>query len=133
MFEQFGLSDQIRTAFVVYLAGHPRPMAELLNPKEQPLAALYHSQFSGMTKTPVAIEQLIAVRMRLVRELNAGLRENERQFLLSVKTGNPDWKRLPIDHLDLLPALQWKLRNISNMDPAKHQRAVDELRRVLQL
>jgi len=133
MFERFGLNDEIRTAFVVYLAGHPRPMAELLNPNEQSLAALYHSQFSGMTKTPVSIEQLADVRTRLIREVNAGLSENERQFILSIKTGEPDWKRLPIDHLHLLPALQWKLRNISNMDSAKHRLAVDKLKRVLQL
>ncbi len=133
MFEQFGLSDEIRTAFVVYLAGHPRPMAELLSPNEQSLEALYNSQFSGMTKTPVSIEQLADVRTRLIRELNAGLSENERQFLLSVKTGKPEWQRLPIDHLDRFPALQWKLRNISNMDSAKHRLAVDKLKRVLQL
>ncbi len=133
MFEQFGLTDEIQTAFVVYLAGHPRPMAELLDPNEQPLDELYHSQFAGMTREPVSLETLVDVRRRLVQELNDGLTENERHFLLSIKTGTPEWSRLPIEHLDQLPALQWKLRNIGKMDSAKQHQAMDELKRVLKL
>ena len=133
MFEQFGLTDEIRTAFVVYLAGHPRPMAELLNPNEQPLAELYHSQFAGMTREPVSLETLTDVRCRLVQDLNDRLTTDERHFLLSIKTGTPDWNLLPVEDLDQLPALQWKLRNVGRMDPEKHQQARNELKRVLQL
>ena len=133
MLERFGLTDEIRTAFVVYLAGHPRPMAELLDPNEQPLDELYNSQFAGMTREPVSLETLMDVRRRLIRDLNEKLSENERYFLLSMKSGEPEWNRLPIEHLEQLPALQWKLRNIGKMEPVKHQMAVDELRRVLQL
>jgi predicted nucleotidyltransferase component of viral defense system len=133
MFEQFGLTDEIRTAFVVYLAGHPRPMAELLNPNEQPLDELYHSQFAGMTREPVSLETLIDVHRRLVQEVNDGLTEQERHFLLSIKTGTPEWSCLPIEHLDKLPALQWKLRNVGKMSAEKHQQAIDALKQVLKL
>ncbi|HKL20495.1 MAG TPA: nucleotidyl transferase AbiEii/AbiGii toxin family protein, partial [Tichowtungia sp.] len=133
MFEQFGLTDEIRTAFVVYLAGHPRPMVELLNPNEQPLDELYHSQFAGMTREPVSLETLIDVHRRLVQELNDGLTEQERHFLLSIKTGTPEWSRLPIEHLDKLPALQWKLRNVGKMSVEKHQQAIDALKQGLKL
>ena len=133
MFEQFGLTDEIRTAFVVYLAGHPRPMAELLNPNEQPLDELYHSQFAGMTREPVSLETLTDVRRRLVQEVNGGLTNDERNFLLSIKAGTPEWFRLPIEHLEKLPVLQWKLRNVGKMEPAKHRQAIDALKRVLKL
>jgi len=133
MFEHFGLSDDIRMAFAVYLAGHPRPMAELLNPNEQPLESLYKSQFAGMSRTPVSVETLTTTRTRLVRELHENLTENERLFLLSIKTGNPEWGRIPIEHLEQLPALQWKLRNIGNMKPVKHNQSIDGLKRVLGL
>ena len=133
MFSNSGLTDNIRSAFTVYLAGHPRPMAELLNPNEQPLENIYSSQFAGMAREPVPIETLIDTRRRLVKGLNEELTENERLFLLSIKTGEPEWSRIPIDHLEQLPALQWKLRNVRKMKPAKHQEAVDELKRVLKL
>jgi hypothetical protein len=133
MFGDPGFTDDIRSAFTVYLAGHPRPMAELLNPNEQPLGKIYASQFAGMAREPVSVETLVETRRRLVRELNDRLTENERLFLLSIKMGAPEWNRLPIEHLEQLPALQWKLRNIGNMESAKHRQAVDELKRVLRL
>lgn len=133
MFEHFGLSDEIRTACTIYLAGHPRPMAELLIPNNQPLENLYATQFAGMSREPVSIETLAEARVRLVRELKAGLTENERQFLLSIKTGKPEWNRIPVDHLEQLPALQWKLRNIHNMEPQKHRQSIEKLMRVLEL
>jgi len=78
---------------------------------------------------PVSVE----TRRRLVKELDDRLTENERLFLLSIKTGAPEWNRLPIEHLEQLPALQWKLSNVGNMESAKHRQAVDELKRVLRL
>jgi len=133
MFNSMGLTDEIRSAFTVYLAGHPRPMAELLNPNEQPLESIYASQFVGMTREPVSIDTLVETRSRLVRDLNSQLTENQRLFLLSIKMGAPEWDRLPIEHLEQLPALQWKLRNVGKMESAKHRQAVDELKRVLRL
>ena len=133
MFERFGLSDEIRTACIIYLAGHPRPMAELLIPNDQPLENLYATQFAGMAREPVSIETLAETRTRLVHELNENLTENERQFLLSVKTGKPEWDRIPVEHLEQLPALQWKLRNIHNMDAQKHKQSIDKLKQVLEL
>ncbi|VGO14112.1 hypothetical protein PDESU_04788 [Pontiella desulfatans] len=133
MFERFGLSDEIRTACTIYLAGHPRPMAELLTPNNQPLENLYASQFAGMAREPISIETLAKTRTRLVRELKESLSENERLFLLSIKTGKPEWNRIPIEHLERLPALQWKLRNIHNMDAQKHKQSIDKLKQVLEL
>lgn len=133
MFKRFGLTDEIRMAFTIYLAGHPRPMAELLNPREQPLEHLYQSQFVGMIRDAVPFDTLIETRRRLIEELNAGLTQNERLFLFSMKMGDPEWNRLPIANLESLPALQWKLKNIRSMDPLRHQRAVEKLKQVLKM
>jgi hypothetical protein len=62
MFERFGLSDAIRSTVVVYLAGHARPIAELLAPNEQPIENLYATQFAGMSREPTSIEMLIQAR-----------------------------------------------------------------------
>jgi hypothetical protein len=133
MFKRFGLTDEIRMAFTVYLAGHPRPMAEMLNPNEQPLEHLYQSQFAGMARDAVPFDILIETRRRLIEELNAGLTQNERLFLFSMKMGEPEWNRLPIANLESLPALQWKLKNIRSMDPFRRQRAVEKLKQVLNM
>jgi len=47
--------------------------------------------------------------------------------------GYPDWKVFPLAHIQKLPAVQWKLRNIKNMQPARHEAAMARLADVLEL
>ncbi len=133
LLENEGLTAGIRRAFVVYLAGHSRPMHELLDPHHKDLRRVYDDQFIGMVEEDVPLEALYEARERLVSMLRLGLEENERRFLLSLKRGEPDWNALDIDHLEDLPALQWKLLNIRRMDEGKRSAALAKLEHVLQL
>jgi hypothetical protein len=130
-----GLDDALRQAFVVYLACHHRPMAELLAPQPKPLRETFEREFSGMTREPVSAELLESAQRELPVLLRSGLTEDERRFLLSIKRGEPDWSLLPIPHLAELPALRWKLANIEKLgqSPARHRAAVDKLRKVLEI
>ena len=56
LFEHGGITEEIRTAFVGYLAGHIRPMHELLRPEQKNIEALFRGEFTGMTMVPVSIE-----------------------------------------------------------------------------
>lgn len=130
-----GLDEPLRRAFVVYLASHDRPMAELLLPRAKPLRDVFDREFAGMTREPVAVETLESTQAALPSLLRSSLSLNERHFLLSIKRGEPDWSLLPIPHLSELPALRWKLANIERLkqSPAKHQAAVDSLRAILEI
>lgn len=131
-----GITAQIRTAFVVYLVGHGRPMAELLRPNFKPLAGDFANEFEGMAREETSLERLESARARLVEELGARLTEDDKRFLLSVKEGEPDWARLPVPHAARLPAVRWRLENIAKLKrehPAKHARAVRKLRECLGL
>ncbi len=130
-----GLDEPLRQAFVVYLASHDRPMAELLAPRAKPLPDVFDREFAGMTREPVAVEVLESTQAALPGLLRSSLRLNERQFLLSIKRGEPDWSLLPIPHLSELPALRWKLANIERLkqSPARHQAVVDALRAILEI
>ncbi|MBN2340888.1 MAG: nucleotidyl transferase AbiEii/AbiGii toxin family protein [Deltaproteobacteria bacterium] len=133
MLEKIGLTNDIRTAFVVYLAGHPRPIAEILQPNEQPLEDIFTKQFKGMTSEPVSLETLTQTRRQIIELIQKDLSNNERRFLLSLKQGEPNWQLLPVPHLAQLPAIQWKLRNIERMSKEKHQQSTDKLKQVLEL
>jgi hypothetical protein len=126
-----GITDGVRKAFVVYLAGHNRPMSELLEPVLSDLEAVQASDFLGMTNSTVSIEELLAARLSLVRQLHHDLTDSERRFLLSVKRGEPQWDLMPFSGLERLPALQWKLTNIRRMDPRRRAEAEERLRAVL--
>ena len=127
------ISDQVRQAFIAYLAGHNRPIAELLAPNRKPIENLFANHFLGMTRDPVELEELETARSRLFEWAATALTEVERKFLLSIKQGNPAWENLPFSKLDTWPPIKWKLRNIRRMDPDKHKEAEVRLRKVLEI
>ena len=131
LFEAGAVPDEIRRAFVVYLASHRRPMAELLAPRRKPIRDLFIHHFSGMTAKPIDLDALEITRSRLFAWAATALVVDERRFLLSIKRGDPEWSRLPFHDLDRWPALQWKVRNIRKMAARDHERALRRLRAVL--
>ncbi len=126
-----GITPRLKDAFVVYLLSHNRSMAELLAPTRKNIEAVYKGEFAGMAVEPVALESLYAAREELLATLHRMLTEQDRQFLLAVKRGDADWKTFPIPDVERLPAVQWKLRNLSLMEPAKRRKALQALERVL--
>lgn len=133
LMESEGIMDAVKKAFVIYLASHSRPMAELLNPNQIDFRSIYENEFEGMTAIPVSHDELVETRKQLVQWLNTQLTDRERQFLLSIKMGEPAWDLLGIEGIEKLPAIQWKLLNIKKMDPKKHQNSIDKLRAVLKI
>jgi predicted nucleotidyltransferase component of viral defense system len=131
LFENEGLTDDIRKAFVVYLAGHDRPMAELLEPNKSDIRRIFETEFLGMTDIAVAYKDLERVRERLVSTIRKDLTNDERRFLISIKSGEPQWNLLGIKGIETLPALQWKLLNIGKMPRAKHKKALEKLMKIL--
>ncbi len=130
-----GFDERLRQAFVVYLASHGRPMAELLAPNVKPLRDVFVREFEGMTRESIRVDDLEATQAELPALILSTLTSSERQFLLSIKRGEPEWSLLPIPHLAGLPALRWKLTNIEALkrSPEKHAAAIDRLRRILAL
>lgn len=133
LLEAEGLTDEIRRAFVVFLASHDRPMGELLTPNLKDLGQVYADQFSGMTNDPVSLGVLEETRTRLIARINAELTGPEREFLLSLKRRDPQWDLLGLPGVERLPGPQWKLYNLRKMKPAKHAEAVARLKEKLGL
>jgi predicted nucleotidyltransferase component of viral defense system len=131
LYQHEGLTDEIRSAFVVYLASGDRPMHELLSPNWRDQTDLFTNAFQGMTRIPIKYDELVAARSRLLHDILNRLTEKEKQFLLSLKMGKPDYTLMPYPHLDQLPALRWKLLNIQKIDRVKQQKMIDELEKLL--
>lgn len=115
----------------MHLVSHDRPMVELLNPNFQDLQEIVRNEFEGMTYIKISLEELEAARVELVKAIAEKLTDTERQFLLSMKEGNPHWDLVELEGIDRLPAVQWKLVNISHMDKKKHMVALRKLEECL--
>ncbi len=128
-----GITEEVRKAFVVYLASHNRPISELLNPQRLDILSSYQNEFAGMAIIPVEHEILVATREQLIQTLQKNLTEAEKYFLVSVKEGQPKWDLLKIPGIENLPAIQWKLKNIQQMNKEKHIKALESLKEKLNL
>ncbi len=115
LFAHEGITPGIRRAFVVYLASSNRPVHEVLFPPLRNVQHDYEHNFQGMTAEPVPLDALLAARERMVRELQQGLDDDARSFLLSLVAGTPDWSLLNIAHLEHLPGIRWKLHNLTQL------------------
>ena len=138
LLENQGLTEAVRQAFIVYLASGSRPMHELLEPRiteasQQEFENTFQNEFSGMTANPTEHEELKSIRARLPKLLLNSFTENERMFLVQLKSGNPDWSLLPIDGIDSLPGIQWKLHNINKIPEEKKKEQLNKLKQVLEV
>ena len=112
LFESDGLSDTAVECFVTYLAGHNRPIHEVLFGNDKDIEDDYHSDFIGMTTEPVSLDALVETRSRLRSELPQRLSEHQRKFLIGLARAKPEWGLLKCPHAKDLPALRWKLANL---------------------
>lgn len=84
------------------------------------------------TDEEVSLDALVAVQARLIADLPRQLTERQRSFLMSLVRTEPDWALLPFSHLQVLPALKWKLLNLAKLkksDATRFRAQADELAR----
>jgi predicted nucleotidyltransferase component of viral defense system len=134
MYKKDGLTPEIVECFVSYLAGHNRPVHEVLLSRDKDVVTVFQNEFIGMTTDPVGLDALLAVRKRLRKDLLTKLTEAHRDFLLSLVQGEPNWELMTCRHLSELPAIRWKLQNLAKRkksNPRKFVLQAQELRKSL--
>jgi predicted nucleotidyltransferase component of viral defense system len=122
MLDNFGWQTSFVDCFVAYLAGHNRPVHEVLFPKTKPLEPAFTNEFAGITRDAVELDTLMQMQARLIKELPQQLTSMHRDFLLSLVQGEPGWDLMPIQHLRELPALKWKLMNLAKLKKSSAKR-----------
>jgi hypothetical protein len=132
LYNEIGLTPEIVDCFVAYLAGHNRPVHEVLMPRLHPLEATFANQFIGMTRNEISLETLEQTRRRLMHDLPCALTDQHRTFLLSLVQNQPCWDSMPFAHLQELPAIRWKLQNLAKLKGAKRAEQVERLKACFQ-
>ena len=115
MFEHVGWHSSFIDCFVAYLAGHNRPVHELLFPTGLPLEPAFSNEFAGLSTDEIALATLEQTQARLIEELPGALTARHREFLISLVTAEPAWDLMPFANLQRLPAPQWKLINLRKL------------------
>ncbi|MGE0055717.1 MAG: nucleotidyl transferase AbiEii/AbiGii toxin family protein [Hyphomicrobium sp.] len=126
-----GIDDALRSAFVVYLLSHNRPMAEVLGAAQKDISDEFVRNFEGMTEHPVTKEDLVATRTELVDLMIARMPARHKHFLVSFEAGQPDWSLLDVPKAAKLPAVQWRMKNLDGIAQNKRIDLVKKLGKVL--
>lgn len=86
---RFGWQRSFVDCFVAYLAGHNRPVHEVLFPTKQPLASTFLSEFQDMTRDELPLALLEEAQQDLMDQLPRRLTPEHREFLLSLVRAEP--------------------------------------------
>ena len=122
-YQNEGLTEDLFRVFMVYVASSGRPMHELLAPAEPASTEAYGTDFTGMTRDPVSMEDLDETRRRLHADVQERLTGDIAAFLLSLHDAEPDFDLIGFPHAGKLPAVRWKLLNLEVLkrdNPSKH-------------
>lgn len=113
-----GISDETITTFVAYLAGHNRPVHEVLFGNVLDIEDEYRRNFVGMTVDEIPLQVLLDARTQLIKIVHGKLTQNHKDFLVSLTRAEPQWDLIDIHHLQDMPATKWKLHNLNQLKDA---------------
>jgi predicted nucleotidyltransferase component of viral defense system len=126
-----GINDDLRSAFIVYLLSHSRPMHEVLTARRKDIEMEYRRGFEGMTDKPVSLKELTDAREAIVQIVVGEMPDAHRKFLMSFERGQPDWALLNVKGAADLPAVRWRMQNLDSLKPEKRAELVAALEGVL--
>ncbi len=135
LFDNEGFSDEIWDGFKLGLISHYKPISELLSPILKNQKSAFDNQFEGMATIEFSYEDYLETRSLLIETIKNRLTENDKKFLLSFETGEPQWDLFPYTVLKELPAIKWKLLNIQklkNTNLDKHSQMIEMLKNTLE-
>ncbi len=88
LFEQEGVTIELKESFIVYLISHNRRILEILNPSHPNLKGTYLTSFEGMANIDVNLPDLMKTRRDLIATINSlldeALAKQEKAYIYSV-------------------------------------------------
>jgi hypothetical protein len=123
--------DDVKDGFMLCLLGSDKPFIESLSPNDIDQTEALENQFQGMTDNPFSYNDYLMAKQDLLALIRNNLTQEDKEFLLSVEMGAPDWRKCSAGDLSKYPSVQWKLLNIAKLkasNPVKFNQGIDKLR-----
>ena len=132
LFENEGITDDLRTAMIVYLISHDHSPHSLLDPVLRDIAQDFEQNFVGMTGDEVTLDCLIATRDRLIKDVTDNLPEDHKTFLRSFYSRKPNWALLDLESVQNLPAVKWRELNLDKAGEGTCEELLRKLEKTFQ-
>jgi predicted nucleotidyltransferase component of viral defense system len=131
LYENEGVDDALRSAFIVYLESHARPVHEVLTARRKDMTLDYKRDFIGMTEEAITLKELVEEREILITDIVGNMPGDHKKFLLSFERGEPDWKLIGLPKAAELPAIKWRQQNLDSLPKERRAELVASLEKVL--
>jgi len=133
LYDNEGFTDALFRTFLVYVASSARPPHELLKPSLKSIDREFANEFDGMTTTKISLEDLLATRVKLSKDLLSRLDQNAMRFLLSLHDGAPDFDAIGLPQAAALPAVRWKLINLARLKQENAEKHAEQRKTIEQM
>lgn len=127
LLENEGVSDELRHAFIAYLLSSAKGLNAILKPPRRDLVRKYEQEFVGMTTDDTPLRALLDVRETLIETMVGAMPEAHRRFLVSFKRGEPNWSLLAHAHVADLPAVQYRMQKLAELDRERREAELQKL------
>ena len=84
-----------------------------------------------MTEIPFTYEEFEETRAKLISDVKSLVTEEDKKFLISFESGQPEWDGYEFDYFKDYPSVQWKLLNLNKLakqNPQKLRKEAEKLR-----
>jgi len=131
LLENEGITDELRTALIIYLISHDHSPHSLLDPVLRKISQDFEQNFVGMTTDEITLDILLEARKKLIADVVGNMPENHKEFLHSFYRRKPDWKMLGVDGVENLPAVRWRELNLDKSGEGTSEELLRKLERVI--
>ncbi len=126
-----GISDDLRTAIIIYLISHEHSPHSLLNPVRCDITQDFSQNFMGMTDADISLEMLLQVREQLIAEVVKKMPHHHKDFLRSFYRRQPNWILLGLQEAQHLPAVKWREMNLDKSGKGTCEALLSKLEEVI--
>lgn len=128
--------DESLEGLIFCLLGSDRPIYESFAPSLIDQREAMENQFTGMTDIPFTYEEFEETRAKLINDVRSLMTDADKKFLISFKSGQPEWDGYEFEYFKDYPSVQWKLLNLKKLakqNPQKLRLEAEKLRNVLEI
>ena len=131
LLENEGITDELRTALIIYLISHDHSPHSLLDPVLREISQDFEQNFVGMTTEGINFGTLLETREKLIIDVVGNMPENHKDFLRSFYCRKPDWNLLGLDGAKNLPSVRWRELNLDKSGEGTCEELLRKLEEVI--
>lgn len=123
---EFPMSE-CREGIIFCLLGSDRPIYESFAPSLIDQREAMENQFAGMMDIPFTYEEFEETRAKLINDVRNLITEEDKRFLISFESGQPEWEGYEFEYFKDYPSVQWKSLNLKKLAKSNPQKLLDEV------